>query len=141
MDRSRQRRAQHSYPRIARVNALLQEILAEELERLGDADERLQLLTVTAVLCEADLGHASVLLASLPPGAAEALEERRRALQARIGAQAHLRRTPTLEFRADPTIEAAARVEAALRRAEASTVHAPGGGPAEGPAEGPGGEP
>ena len=131
MDRSRQRRAQHSYPRTARVNALLQEILAEELERLGDADERLQLLTVTAVLCEADLGHASVLLASLPPGAAEALEERRRALQARIGAQARLRRTPTLEFRADPTLEAAARVEAALRRAERPGAHAPGDGAAE----------
>lgn len=123
MDRSRNRRALHAYPRTARVNALLQEILAEELERLADADERLRLLTLTAVLCDPDLRRAKVLLASLPEGSAEALADHRRALQARIAAQARLRRTPTLEFLADPALEAAERVEAALRRAGA----APGG--------------
>lgn len=131
MDRSRQRRVQHPYPRTARINNLLQEILADEVERLADADERLRLLTITAVLCEPDLRHATVLLASLPAGAPEALEEHRRALQARIGTEARLRRTPTLDFLADPTLEAAARVEAALRRAEASAVPAPGESAAE----------
>lgn len=125
MDRSRHRRAQHSYPRTARLNALLQEILAEELERLADADERLRLLTLTAVLCDPDLRHARVLFASLPDGAAEALGEHRRALQARIAAQARLRRTPALEFLVDPALEAASRVEEALRRAARQS-----GGPA-----------
>ena len=120
MERSRNRRGTHAYPRTARVNALLQEILAEELERRSDVDERLRLLTLTAVLCEPDLRHAKVLLASLPSGAAAALEEHRGALQARIGAEAHLRRTPALEFLADPALEAAQRVEDALRRAAAS---------------------
>ena len=117
MDRSRGRRAARSYPRTARVNTLLQQIVADELERLADVDERLRLLTCTGVLCDPDLRHAKVLLASLPDGAAAALDEHRRQLQARIAAQARLRRTPALEFLADPALEAAARVEAALRRA------------------------
>lgn len=141
MDRSRNRRGPHSYPRTARVNALLQEILAEELERLADADERLRLLTCTGVLCDPDLRHAKVLLASMPDGAPEALEEHRRALQARIGAEAHLRRTPSLEFLADPALEAAERVEAALRRAGGSRPAAdPPASPA-GAGDGPGGAP
>lgn len=117
MDRSRSRRAAHPYPRTARVNTLLQEILAEGLERLADTDERLRLLTCTAVICEPDLRHAKVLLASLPGEAAAALEEHRRPLQAQIAAEARLRRTPALEFLADPALEAAERLEAALRRA------------------------
>ena len=36
------------YP-LARVNQLLRQVLAEELERLADADERLRLVTVTSV--------------------------------------------------------------------------------------------
>ncbi len=131
MDRSRNRRAAHPYPRTARVNALLQEIVAEELERLADTDEGLRLLTCTAVLCDPDLRHARVLLASLPAGAAEALEAHRRVLQARIAAEARLRRTPALAFLADPALEAAERIEAALRRStpeeEPDRSHDPGG--------------
>lgn len=131
MDRSRNRRAAHPYPRTARVNALLQEIVAEELERLADADERLRLLTCTAVLCDPDLRHAKVLFASLPTRAAEALEAHRRVLQARIAAEARLRRTPALAFLADPALEAAERVEAVLRRStpeeEPDPSHDPGG--------------
>ena len=37
------------YPRSARVNEVLREVLAEALERLADADERLALLTITGV--------------------------------------------------------------------------------------------
>ncbi len=116
MDR-RHHRSSHGYPRTARLNALLQEVLAEEIRRLEDADERLSLLTVTGVECEPDLRHAAVLLAHLDEEAAAVLEEHRSALQAAIGSQAHLRRTPALRFLADPAIEAGERVEAALRRA------------------------
>ncbi|HUZ21704.1 MAG TPA: ribosome-binding factor A [Acidimicrobiales bacterium] len=114
---SRRRAIQHPYPRIARVNALLREVLADEVERVADADERLRLLTVTAVVCEPDLRHAVVYLASLPEGAAEALEEHRRGLQSAIGAQVRMKRTPTLSFAADPAIAAGERIEEALRRA------------------------
>lgn len=115
MDRH-QHRSAHGYPRTARLNALLHEVLAEELRRLEDVDERLGLLTVTGVECEPDLRHATVLLASLPPEAAEALAEHRREMQAVLGSELRLRRTPALAFIADPAIEAGERVEAALRR-------------------------
>jgi len=117
MRHARGHQVQHSYPRAARVNALLLEIVAEELERLADADERLEMLTVTGVSSEPDLRHAIVLLASLPEDAREALEDNRRALQSAIARQARLKRVPALSFAADPAIEAGQRVEEALRRA------------------------
>ena len=110
------------YPRLARVNSLVREILAEEIERLADADERLALATITDVACEADLRHAIVYLASLSPGAAEALEERRSALQRAIASQVRLKRTPALSFAVDPAIVAAERIEEALRRRRAGEI-------------------
>lgn len=100
------------------MNALLLEILAEEVERRSDADERLRLLTLTAVDCEPGLRQAVVYLSSLTSEAADALEEHRKALQREIGAQARLKRTPMLSFAADPAISAGAAVEDALRRAK-----------------------
>ena len=108
------------YPRLARVNALVHEVLAEEIERLAVADDRLALVTITDVACEGDLRRAVVYLASLAPGAAEALEERRRVLQRAIASQARLKRTPILEFVVDPAIVEGARIEEALRRANAA---------------------
>ena len=60
---------------MARVNEVLREVLAEEIEVLGSTDARLELVTVTAVSCEPDLRHATVLLASLPDTVREALGE------------------------------------------------------------------
>ena len=54
------------YPRMARVNEVLARVLAEEIELVASSDSRLELVTVTAVNCEPDLRHATVLLASLP---------------------------------------------------------------------------
>ena len=53
------------YPRSARVNEILREVLADALERLADTDDRLGLLTVTGVDCDPDLRHALVLFSSL----------------------------------------------------------------------------
>ena len=64
-----------------RVNEVLREVVAEELERLADTDERLRLLTVTSVDTSPDLRHATVYLSSLADEAAEALAERRAQLQ------------------------------------------------------------
>jgi ribosome-binding factor A len=104
------------YPRIARVNALLREVVAEELRRLGDLDIRLRMVTVTGVDTDRDLRHARVYVASLPETLAEALAEHRRQLQAAIGSQVRMRHTPTLDFVADPAVEAAERLESLLRR-------------------------
>lgn len=109
-------RPTHPYPRTARVNALLVEVLATAIEKMSDGDDRLAMLTVTAVETEPDLRHAKVLFASLSEPAEAALEEHRVALQAEIGRGGRMKRTPTLSFSADPAVAAGQRVEEALRR-------------------------
>ena len=103
------------YPRTARVNEVLREVVAEELERLGDDDPRLGLLTVTAVQSDPDLRQATVLFATLSDDAAEALEEVRVRLQAAVGRQVRLKRTPRLSFAADPAVASGQRIEEILR--------------------------
>ena len=117
MPRQFDRRSAAGYPRTARVNAVLAQVLADALERMRDDDDALALLTVSAVSVEADLRHATVYMASLPEGASAALEARRLELQAAIAREVRLKRTPTLSFVADPAIAAGERVEEALRRA------------------------
>ncbi len=125
-NRRQDNRGTAPYPRALRVNQVLRQVLAEELERLADADERLRMVTVTAVETAADLRHARVYLSSLSDDAAEALAERRRQLQRQVGRQVRMKRTPQLEFGVDPAIVAGGRVDDALRRIR-------GQGPAEGP--------
>ena len=107
--------SERRYPRTARVNELLREVLAEEIERLADADERLELVTITGVVVDADLRHATVLLSSLPETAAAALELARVRLQAAVARQVRLKRTPQLAFAMDPAVAAGDRVENILR--------------------------
>lgn len=104
-----------------RVNELLREVLAENLERIADSDERIGLLTLTAVDCDPDLRHAKVLFDELSPEVMEALSERRVALQRALSREVRLRRTPQLSFAVDPVVESARRVEEALARARRSS--------------------
>ena len=103
-----------TYPRALRVNQVLREVVAEELERLSDADE-LPMLTVTSVEVAPDMRTAVVYLASLDAGVAEVLEEQRVHLQRLIGTQMTIKRTPKLRFQADPAIATGTRVEELLR--------------------------
>ena len=103
------------FPRTLRVNHLLQEVVAEEIERLGDDDPRLALVTVTGVKVDPDLRHATVWLSSLSEEASEALGEDRVRLQAAIGRQVRMKRTPLLTFAADPAVAQGARVEDILQ--------------------------
>ena len=104
-----------SYPRTLRVNRLLQEVIAEELERLADADERLRFLTITSVETSTDIRSAKVLFASLSPEAAEALDERRVSIQMVIGSQSTMKHTPKLSFDLDPVYSSAAVIEEKIR--------------------------
>ena len=104
------------YPRTARINELLREVVAEALERLSDSDERLALLTVTGIETEPDLRTATVFLSSLPDEAVEALDEHRVRLQAAIGRQVRLKRTPQLSFAPDPAVLSGERIEEVLRK-------------------------
>jgi ribosome-binding factor A len=104
------------YPRMARVNELCREIVADELERLDD--ERLDLVTITHVRVDPDLRHATVEFSRLGEEegvAAESLAEHRVRLQAAIARQARMKRTPELSFRVDQVIHSGARIEELLR--------------------------
>lgn len=110
------------YPRTARINRVLTEVVAEELERLADHDERLGLVTVTGVEAEPDLRHAIVWVGSLPAEVDESLSEHRVRIQAAIGRQVRLKRTPLLAFQADPAVSTGQRVEEILRRVSGPIV-------------------
>jgi len=111
------------FPRTARVNQVLREVVADTLERLSDADERLGMATVTAIEVSADLRHATVYLSSLSDECQEALRQHRAQLQHAIGTQVRMKRTPQLTFAADPGVAQGAKVEEILRH-----LHEHGGG-------------
>ncbi len=104
------------YPRALRVNEVLRQVIGEELERLADADERLRLVTVTSVEVSGDLRTATVFLATMGEESATALEERRSQIQRAVGRQVRMKRTPRLQFTADPAVREGERVEEILRR-------------------------
>ena len=106
------------FPRTARVNELLREIIGDELERIDDA--RLELVSITGIEVNPELTSAVVYYSSLggaeaDPVVLEALAERRVRLQGAIGRQARLRRTPELHFAPDPGVREGLRVEELLR--------------------------
>lgn len=128
------------YSRIARVNEVVREVLAEELEHLSDP--RLELVTVTGVNVSPDLKHARVFYSSLDAGivaaeeegdggaadpdapptqeeaaveTANALRAARRHLQAALGRQVRLKYVPRLEFVPDPAVIEARRIEDIIR--------------------------
>jgi len=105
------------YPRTARLNELCREILADELERIDD--ERLGLVTIIHVTVEPDLRHAKVEVSALgqdEEDALEALAEHRVRLQASIGRQARLKRTPELSFKLDEVINHSAHIEELIQQ-------------------------
>lgn len=112
------RRPARKYPRVARINQVLREVIAEELERLSDTDPRLRLVTVTHVHADADMSRATVLFSSLTDEAREALEEDRVRLQGAVGRQVRMKRTPLLSFDEDPAIRSGQRVDEILRHLE-----------------------
>ena len=114
--RPARRNARH-YPRTARLNTLLQQIVAEALEDIDD--ERLDLLTVTAVDVDSDLTRAIVFYDSLQGAdgdaeVLEALDESRARLRKVVGREARLKRVPELVFAPDPAVRAGSQIEAKL---------------------------
>lgn len=115
MDRRRDPGTPRRYPRVVRVNEVLREVVAEELRRRSDTDDRLTLLTVTAVEVEPDLRRAKVLFAELGEEAARAVEAHRVQLQDAIARQVRLKRTPLLSFEVDRAEVQGRRIEDILR--------------------------
>ena len=106
----------HPYPRSARVNQILREVISDELMRISDVDDRLGLLTVTGIETSPDVRSAVVYLHSISDEARAALEEHRAQLQSAVNVQTRLKRTPKLTFVADPAVVSGEAVEKILRR-------------------------
>lgn len=106
------------YPRSARLNETLREIIAEELVRIDD--ERLDLVTITSIDVDDELNRAKVMFDSLRGDEAdqeilEALGEYRSRLQSSIARQIRTKKTPILHFFPDLVIRSAERIEEILR--------------------------
>ena len=104
--------------RTRKVESQLKEIVGEEASALSDP--RIQgLVTVTGVRVSPDLAQAtvfySVLAGADEDGAQEGLNSAAGRIQAAVGAQTRLKRTPRLRFEPDPVVEQVSRIENALR--------------------------
>ena len=109
--------------RTRKVESQLKEIVGEEVAALSDPRIR-GLVTVTGVRVSPDLASATVFYSVL--SGEDAVEEAREGLQsaagrlqAAVGTQTRLRRTPRLRFEPDPVAEQVDRVETVLREVKA----------------------
>jgi len=104
--------------RTRKVESQLKEITGEEVAALSDPRIR-GLITITGVRVSPDLAHATVFYSVLAGedevAANEGLQSAAGRVQAAVGAQTRLKRTPRLHFEPDPVVENATRIEAALR--------------------------
>jgi ribosome-binding factor A len=111
------RGATRKYPRTARVDKVIQAVIAEALERADD--DRLGLDTITEVHCDPDFRHATVFYVARGADqeqVTEALEEARIGVQAAIGREVRMKRTPLLRFEPDPVMETGWRIEELIRQ-------------------------
>jgi len=101
--------------RSSRLNELLREIIAEELNRIDD--ERLEWVSVTHVKTDRSLDRAIVSFTAAlgdqddEDALVDVFEQHRKRLQAAIGRQTSLRRTPPLSFQPDAQLRSASRIE------------------------------
>src|SRR5215210_8463790 len=130
---ARQRRpstaSTHRYPRTARLNESLREVLAEELVKIDD--ERLELVTITAIDVDSEMNRATVFFDSLAGEGGdvailEALGAHRKRLQGAIGRQVRAKKTPILTFRPDEVIRTAEHIEQILQAQETLPPRPPG---------------
>jgi ribosome-binding factor A len=99
--------------RMRRVNKAVREVLSEAMGELKDP--RIGFVTITGVETSPDLRHARVYVSVL--GAENAkdeslagLEAAHGVLQARLGRELRMKRTPQLAFEYDPTVEHGVRM-------------------------------
>ena len=107
------------YDRADRLSELLREIIAETLDHIDD--DRLQLVTVTAVEVDRELEHAKIYYTcldgnDLADDVVEAFAEQRGRVRKAIGMQAKVRRVPNLTFLPDNVLRSAQRIEEILAK-------------------------
>ena len=96
-----------------RVNESVRQVLSEAIGQLKDP--RIGFVTITGVETSSDLRHARVYLSVLGAERKRAqtlagLEAARVLLQARLGRELRLKRTPQLAFEYDPSVERGVRM-------------------------------
>ena len=107
--------------RMRRVDESLREVVAATVTEL--ADPRLGFVTVTGVETSSDLRSARVYVSVLGDEAErdatlEALRSSHGVIQSRIASETRMKRTPTLTFHYDDTIEKGVRISHLLEDAE-----------------------
>lgn len=104
--------------RMRKVNSILREVLADEIELL--TDPRVQMVSVTGVDTSPDLRRAVVYVSTLDleegPEAVAALNHAAPRLQAALARQVRIKYTPQLEFALDTGVVHGERIEQILRR-------------------------
>ena len=107
------------YQRSDRLNELLREVIAQELEKLDDSD--LGLVSVSSVQVDNELTKAKVFLSCLDDEnqLVEKVSEYKGKLRKAIGDQARIRRVPELEFFLYPSITSVNRIDEILAEIEA----------------------
>jgi ribosome-binding factor A len=105
--------------RMQRVNGALREVLGEKIGS-GLKDPRLGFVTVTAVEATSDLRYARVFVSILGDeqareGSMQVLRAAEGVLQGAINDELHLKRTPTLEFVYDESVDRGFRIDELLR--------------------------
>jgi len=96
-----------------RVNESVRQVLSEALPELKDP--RIGFVTVTGVDTSPDLRHARVYVSVLGSEkkrkqSLEGLAAAHGVLQSRLGRELRMKRTPTLSFEYDPTVEEGVRM-------------------------------
>lgn len=104
--------------RTRKIESQLKEIVGEEVAVLSDP--RIQgLVTVTGVRVSPDISTATVFYSVLSgedlEGARQGLQSAAGRIQAQVGSQTRLKRTPRLHFEPDPVVENVSRIEATLK--------------------------
>jgi len=105
-------------PRMRRVNAILLEVVAEEVAHLKDP--RIGFVTVTGVDTSPDLRNAIVYFSVLGTdeerlATMAALDSAASHVRSEIGHEVRLKYTPKLEFRIDESIERGTHMSSLLR--------------------------
>lgn len=104
-------------PRMRRINEVLREVIGAAIADLSDP--RIGFVTVTSVETSPDLRAAKVYVSVLgseqeQADTLEGLRSSHGVLQSKIAAETRMKRTPTLSFRYDETVEQGMRISRLL---------------------------
>jgi ribosome-binding factor A len=111
-----------SAPRMRRINEVLREVIGAAIAT-DLSDPRIGFVTVTSVDTSPDLRSAKVHVSVLGDteareGALAGLRSSHGVLQSKVAAETRMKRTPTLTFHYDPTVEQGMRISRLLAEEE-----------------------